>query len=301
VLGTLAFDNESRNQLYFLRVTPLLLAVAGAWGLAILARRPPRRTATLAAGSFFVTGFVFALVLERLTPSSLTAGRTHAPSELVVLSQTLLLLAAVALVAVTITILARSRPSLRGVAPLVCATLVLGMGTAASTEPALRLLVTPREENHVARDIGAKPTIGVGGITAARWLRDHSDPDAIVATNSHCRIPDRRPCDHRTTWVAAFTERQILIEGWSYTSVTNAEGKKQGHTTPYLDYWKPRVLAANDRVFRRPTQAAVTRLHQRYGVDWLFADEREGADLAGLEKVADLRYRKGDYAVYRID
>ena len=299
--GTLAFDNEvGSNQIYFLRVTPLLFTVAGAWGLSVLVARVPRRLVWRIGGACFVGGVALAAVMRLLRPDTLARMPDHPPEQLTVLVPTLILIVAVTVVALVFGLRSRGRGDLVGVAPLACIALLLGMCVPA----AATLRVHAFDETVLSTLKGHddwQPTIGMGGIQAARWLRDHSDPDAIVATNAHCRIPNGHPCDHRTTWISGFTERQMLIEGWSYTSRTDTEGKKQGHTTPYVDYWKPRVLADNDRVFQHPTKAAVARLHDHYGVDWLFADKRAGVDMAGLQRVAKLRYRNGSYAVFEID
>ena len=299
VLGTLAFDHPSRNEVYFLRVTPLPLAVASAWGLAVLARRPPRSLALVVGSSFLVAGFTVGTVLRALKPDSLARTAPRPPTDLVVVGQTLLLLAIVGAVAIALSVLARNSRRLAGVAPLACVALVLGTGLAATALPAVRRLF-PSHDNHTPVSAGVPPAIGTGGIPAARWLRDHSDPAAVIATNAHCRIPKARPCDHRTMWIAGFTERQVLIEGWAYSWKTAAEGERQGHTIPFVEYWKPQLLADNDRVFEHPTPASVARLHDLYGVDWLFADKRLGVDLTGLERVAQRRHEEGQYAVFRI-
>ena len=69
---------------------------------------------------------------------------------------------------------------------------------------------------------------------------------------------------------------------------------------PYMNYWRPEIYRDNQRAFNRPSDRTVGRLRDRYGVSWLFVDKRFRADLDGLRAVADLRYERGDYAVFRI-
>jgi hypothetical protein len=143
--------------------------------------------------------------------------------------------------------------------------------------------------------------VAAEGIEAARWLRDHSDPNDLVATNLHCRpLPNRGDvCDARHFWVSGYSERRMLVEGWAYTSKAIAVGVKLGTSDRTVPFWDPALLAANDAVFAAPTEAAVAVLRDDHGVRWLFADLTT-ADAAGLARVADLRYRAGDYAVYAV-
>src|ERR1700750_2834163 len=58
-----------------------------------------------------------------------------------------------------------------------------------------------------------------GEIDAARWIRHHSDVNALVMTNRHCTttVDPTNGCDSRRFVVAAFSERQVLVEGWTAT------------------------------------------------------------------------------------
>ena len=147
----------------------------------------------------------------------------------------------------------------------------------------------------------AEVTIAAEGIVAARWLRDHSDPNDLVATNLHCwPLPNIGDvCDARHFWVSGYSERRMLVEGWAYTSKAIAAGMKLGVSDRTVPFWDPALLAANDAAFEAPTEAAVAALRDDHGVRWLFADLTT-ADAAGLARVADLRYQAGDYAVYEV-
>ncbi|NRQ35803.1 hypothetical protein HII36_28795 [Nonomuraea sp. NN258] len=146
-------------------------------------------------------------------------------------------------------------------------------------------------------------TVPDGALEAGRWLRDHSRPDDVVATNAHCRPPGRRGCDSRHFWVAGYTERRVLIEGWAYAESTLARAPGAG--VPYLDlpYADQARLAANDAAFRAPTPETLRRLNRAYGVRWLLvdaSDRRSTPPLAELGRHAALRFRHGDCLVYQI-
>ena len=144
-----------------------------------------------------------------------------------------------------------------------------------------------------------QPTVPLGGLEAARWLRDHSDPRDLVATNSHCPVVFTRiKCDSRDFWVASYAERQVLVEGWSYTEPALASGGLFDGTLAYSPFWDPDLLAENDAIFRRPTAASVADFVRTHRVRWLVAvDKGLSPD---LDRYATLRYRNGDVRVYEL-
>lgn len=292
--GVAAFDNAQYNEVYFLLVAPPLLVVSSAWGLARLAEPLPtpvvRRTIVLSVAGALTIGFVAKEVFADRVVGSYDAGRLLWPAAGA-------LLGAVAIAAAVAGTL--RRPLLRrSVVTMSLATTVATVGLANALAQAGTMISSPGQQfRWPAPDTSA--TIGIGGIRAARWLRDHSDPKALVATNVHCRLPGTG-CDHRTTWIAGFSERQMLLEGWSYAARSGEESERQHVPVPFVNFWRPELLQANDAVFSHPTEADVGTLHRRYGVDWLFVDRRFRADLAGLTKVARERARIGQYVVFSI-
>jgi hypothetical protein len=178
---------------------------------------------------------------------------------------------------------ARKYTVLQGAVPLLLIAVVMGF----SLPNVAGLLRTPFTD---ATFNG--PAVPGDGITAARWLRDHSDPNDPVATNLHCQGPAEvsPTCDHLNFWVAAYSERRVLVEGWAYTSKAS---------DPEAAFWDPPLLAANDIAFTDPSAAADAKLYDTYGVRWLFADLRI-ASLESIGRYADLRYRNGDFAVYEL-
>lgn len=70
-----------------------------------------------------------------------------------------------------------------------------------------------------------------------------------------------------------------------------------------LPFWDAERLRLNDLAFTTPSAEGMRLLRDRYGVRWLMADERPATASAGaaaLGRVAALRFRSGDYAVYRL-
>src|SRR5262249_42871187 len=110
-----------------------------------------------------------------------------------------------------------------------------------------------RGEPPVAFDI--QHNLRPGSIEAARWLRDHSSPADIVATNSHCLPSVAGVCDGRDFWLSGFAERRVLVEGWMYTERADDELSIYKHNWGEATYWDPALLAANNIVFTDPTVA----------------------------------------------
>ncbi|MET7466291.1 hypothetical protein [Nonomuraea sp. NPDC005501] len=137
-----------------------------------------------------------------------------------------------------------------------------------------------------------------GLLEAARWLRDHSGADDLIAVNTHCLWGHESPCDSRQFWASALTERRVLVEGWAYTA-TNLAREIPGVPVLSHPFWDEELLRTNDAVFRHPSATAVRLLRERYGVRWLLVDERAPGTASRLGDFAQFRYRAGDYAVYQ--
>ncbi len=160
---------------------------------------------------------------------------------------------------------------------------------------ALTLMIVPLTRAHVGNAV-----VPGDGIDAARWLRDHSDPGDLVATNLHC-IPIGVPnvCEARHFWVSAYAERRMLVEGWAYTGRAVARGKTLGVNIRTVSFWDQPLLGRNDAAFSDPSSARLAALRTVDGVRWLFADLTM-ANGAALANDATLRYRQGNFAVYEL-
>ncbi|WP_237103861.1 hypothetical protein, partial [Nonomuraea sp. MG754425] len=134
-----------------------------------------------------------------------------------------------------------------------------------------------------------------GALEAGRWLRAHSSPDDVVATDLHCRYDWWRVCDSRHFWVSGFSERRVLVEGWAYAESTLSRARPFLRSYLAVPFGDPALLAANDAVFERPTAENVRELSRKYGVKWLFTGINPE-----LGKFASLRFRNATSSVYRL-
>lgn len=135
-----------------------------------------------------------------------------------------------------------------------------------------------------------------GQVDAARWIRDHSDVDDLVMTNRHCTTPaEPINCDSRRFVVAAFTERQVLLEGWAYTPKSTELGPN-GRDSLTVNYWKPELLRLNDGFIAKPTEDAARELRDQ-SVRWIFVDHTR-PHAKTLEPYAKLRYQSPGVDVY---
>ncbi|MFC5833035.1 hypothetical protein [Nonomuraea insulae] len=148
---------------------------------------------------------------------------------------------------------------------------------------------------HVMPDEPPELLIPGGAREAGRWLREHSSPDDVVATDLHCRSWLGPVCDSRHFWVSGFSERRVLVEGWAYAESTLSRARP--FVTSYLEvpFADQARLAANDAVFRAPTAENVRHLAQQYGVKWLFTGINPK-----LGKFARLRFQNTTSSIYKL-
>lgn len=282
------------SQLFFLK------AAAGAFGLltaagiaAILPARDRYGPLVACAGGAALVGALAVLAIEALGPAKApTLGGVGLAGVLAGIILPVLALVGVAAVAYLVLRRLEPRwPVLQGAVALLVVALMLGF----SLPKVAQFVVSPLTHRI------SGPAISGDGIDAARWLRDHSDPDDLVATNMHCRPLPVTPnvCDARHFWVSAYSERHMLVEGWAYTTQAIASGLELDVNDRTVPFWDQPLLAENELAFSNPTPAVLAGLRDRRGVRWLFADLAH-ADADALGREADLRHRDGDYAVYEL-
>lgn len=138
------------------------------------------------------------------------------------------------------------------------------------------------------------------GVAGARWLREHSDPEDIVATNAHCVTEVTDPCWNMSFWMSAYTERRFLVEGWGYAPRTSRAGAEQKKWVGSIPFWDPDLLALNDAAFSAPDQPTLAALWNR-GVRWLLVDRRFGTESPALREQADLVHESGSVVVYHLN
>lgn len=297
---TLVMAHPGISQSYFLRSVSPYLGVLSACGIAALvpAERSTRRVAAALVGAGVAGGLLSWGVARLDNPLAPRGGRDVVVIELF---KPILAVAAVLLVAAGALYLARRRFTwFRGItlALIVCA--MTGLGLAPSGE---RLVGIAEAQATTSRYIPVAPgdqPMPKGGIEAARWLRAHSEPRDILATNTHCRKVVKESCDNRHFWIAGYAERRVLIEGWGYTPAIMAQAWSGKGAYFFLDYWDPQRLADNDRAFQQPSAEAIATLREKYGVRWLFVDERYDKPASTLGDFAEERYRSGDVTVYEL-
>jgi hypothetical protein len=135
---------------------------------------------------------------------------------------------------------------------------------------------------------------------AAVWLRDHTAPGDLIATNAHCAMKNASGCDDRHFWIAALTERHVLVEGWGYTNTINDQVASTGSNASGLPFWDQQKLEDNDRAFISPTRDNLRLLKVKYGVRWLYADPGQTAVSRNLDALATLRFKAPDALVYEL-
>ena len=132
-------------------------------------------------------------------------------------------------------------------------------------------------------------------VEAARWVRDHSGPDDVLATNVHCLQGTGPTCDPRSFWLSAYAERSVLVEGWGFAP--RIAGVRADVRHPF---WDQPLLRLNDETFTAPTPANLGELRQRYGVRWLVVDRTVAPESERLAELAARRFDNGRMAVYEL-
>ncbi|WP_433211842.1 hypothetical protein ACQP00_51280 [Dactylosporangium sp. CS-047395] len=206
--------------------------------------------------------------------------------------------AVIAAVAAAGLLLARRRPVCYGLV----AVFLLGC-TAPTAVRQVTYAVQDGRANGWSERADLWPIVTQGTLEAGRWLRDHSSPDDLVATNMHCAYEGRRgrsACDRRHFGIAAYSERRVLVESWAYTAEAHNQETLQGVPQEHTDYWRPRILADNDAAFTDPSPMTIGVLRDRYHVRWLFTEDDIMPPSPELGRYATLMFRSGACAVYRI-
>lgn len=290
--AALAFGHPGRSQLFFLwSACPYLTALAARGLLALLrrARVTPTTTAIWAALGA-VTAYLISFLCGVSIP--LEPGQDGA----LLYRPYWVLLAAIVLGGV---VLAIRRGALTAVTLLVVACTAIGLPAYWHARVLSALNAFGKDDVRPDVQPVAEPSVPQGGLTAARWLRAHSDPDDLVATNVHCRWGRENPCDSTFAWASALTERRMLVEGWAYTAA-NLNSWRPGLTQESLPFWDSRRLSDNDAAFQAPTEKAMRLLRDDYGVRWLFVEESPGKYSSAIGDFAEFQFRSDDYAVYRL-
>ncbi|HEY0621250.1 MAG TPA: hypothetical protein VGD15_26810 [Kribbella sp.] len=295
--ATLVFVQLGGSERYFTRAAIALMIPMGVWGLALLVRRTDWKIRVLLALATAL-GAPIAWSISRYTPTRPVA-RNNWEAIWYAIGPLLVGLAAAAVVGLLLSLVARGSGT-RLSASAAALVLVIGMGML----PTYRLLagywqaVEVNGLDHVVTAVGPA-ILPVDGKKAARFLRSHSAPDDLVATNAHCRVPAKGRCDTRAFWLAGWSERRVLLEGWAYTARANTAPDTAGALAG--PYWDAQLKGQNDAVFTDPSPATAAVLKQKYGVDFLFVDKRFGVvDLKRMKAIATPLFDRGDVQVWQL-
>jgi hypothetical protein len=286
LLGTLMTTQSGISQLYFLRTAFPVVAVLACVGLANLVGRLGDRRAVVLVGAAGLLGL-----------ATLAFARGESADVPGIKGPWLWTAAALGAVAVVV---ALAWKALRRPGSMLVA--FLGAAVAASMIGAALVPLQAIGSDKASDLVFAHP--GRGGATAAEagaamWLRRNSEPGDLVATNAHCIIQRDGMCDSRHFWIAALSERPVLIEGWSYSNQANRIALTTDANPSLIPYWNREELAANDIAFTAPTPAAIERL-RKVGVRWLYADNRAGQVSPALRNYVRLRHATLDATVYEL-
>lgn len=123
------------------------------------------------------------------------------------------------------------------------------------------------------------------------WLRTHTAPGAVIAVNNQSNI--FAPGFHRDFYYSAFSERQILLEGYDYTPAFH-------DPTPAEKQELERRLSLIARIYDQGSVAAIREVQQRYGVGFLLVDERVGSLKHVPASVVKLVFSDAQLRIYAI-
>ncbi|MGW6709248.1 hypothetical protein ACWGDE_30785 [Streptomyces sp. NPDC054956] len=140
-------------------------------------------------------------------------------------------------------------------------------------------------------------------VKAARWVRAHSDPEDILATNSHCWEFDNytrgAKCENtRSWWLSAYSERSVLIEGWAYAPRMVA--KTKGGVSYLGPFWDQALFELNESAVYRPTEEILRRLHDEYHVRYVVVHRPSGHESPRLGELATKVFDNEQVAVYEL-
>ncbi|MER7006894.1 hypothetical protein ABT297_28190 [Dactylosporangium sp. NPDC000555] len=294
--ATLLLGQDGDGQRYFLESARPYLSVAAVAGLAVLLPGPMTRRRAVALGAAAAFGVVAIQAVQSLGRHDIPrpSNTGSLTGELVLPYVSLALVAAIAYV-----VFHRIRRPFRDVtAAALLIALLAGFGL--NTTAQHFLLVARESRQSGWRDVVREPRyVSEGTLEAGRWLRDHSGPGDLVATNAHCLSYQDR-CSNLHFSMTAYSERRMLVEGWGFTTTAHREAARLGTWVGAVPYWRPEVLAANDAVFADPSEANVRLLRDRYRVRWLFVDETQSTVSPHLATFAQFRYRSGVCVVYEL-
>ncbi|WP_327677902.1 hypothetical protein [Kitasatospora sp. NBC_00458] len=293
------------NSSYFAIASAPFGALLAAWGYCESAERaalPVRARAALAAGVLVLAAALtwamyrhsadWAVVVAKAA-GAYDVRKSYAPL-LAVLGGVVVMAAAAAVAALLWWGAGRIRPGLRGRGGIVLLTASLAVGL-----PSIGLDVL--QSRQYAWD--GTWILPQSQVDAARWVRDHSEPSDVIATNSHCWEPEDwtrtdRCYNYRSQWLSAYSERSVLVEGWAYAPRMIATSG--GGVASNGPFWDPALYQQNEAAVYQPTAALLAGLHRDHRVRYLVVDRKAGAESPLLPTLTKQVFDNGRTAVYEL-
>jgi hypothetical protein len=276
-------DQDGSSQVYFFKIGLIGWYFLAAWGLHLLTKRIQSPLGAVAVGG--LVGVFALFVLRALIPNFTSPERPL---------WTLAVVGAVALLLLMTVLLpwkfARSAAWRNTVLVSAATAAIAG----ALILPVTSLKVAPTPETTTW-------AVSSEEFQAADWLRQHSDPNEVVATNVHCWFaPSDDRCNSRAFWVSGFTQRPVLLEGWAYTDAAHEAHGINGLSFSLQPFHDADLFELNEAAFVDPSTETMDALKEQ-DVKWLFA-AKQRSDVAGnVGDYATEVYSNDDVTVYRLD
>jgi hypothetical protein len=301
IVAYLTFKHPGDANQYFVRAGWMFGVIASAWGAVLLFDRArltgSSRSAVSARRLLVVTGVIYCATmigLELVFAEPVTGRDRFAPLEPIV-SWFIAVLALAAIGAFFWYLAGRLSPEVRGRGPAALLGVVLLAGAPGLVMESKIAVRFPNGGGY------APVVVPATRVDAARWLRDHSSPADVVATNAHCLYVVRGYCDSRSFWISAYSERRVLVEGWIFAPRA-AELAAASPLGVYTPFWDQPLQKLNDTAFRAPTADVLRQLHDEHGVRWLVADRSSpaGRESAALATLADKVFENERVTIYAL-
>lgn len=297
------FFHPGGSQIFFIISAFPLGAIASAWAICEVAPRLDRRTAVVIG---LLTTAVGVLAYTSKDLLGTTRPTTGFSNQVFFLARPVIVVALLLVLLLAALLIAHRNGWLRQVSAV---TVITAVFIAAGLTTTIQYIRSP-EGTSVARSWAERldyPGAVTGkGVAGARWIRDHSSHDAVVATNRHCLTGQKFPgpgpvvaCEVASFWVSAWTERSVLVEGWAYDYRSVAAQLENGVRYRRQPFWDQPLLAANDSFFENPTAEGAAFLCKR-GATLALLDRRFQPELPSLEPVAKQVYANADVEVYKL-
>ena len=142
-------------------------------------------------------------------------------------------------------------------------------------------------------------------LSALFWIREHTQPDTVLAINNQDLLYYREPyagyypVDYRpngyNSYYSAFSERRFLLEGYVYT-VQMARSDVATADQMIADR-----RALNDAIFVKGDPEAIQQAHTQFNVSYLLVDKRAKSVSGTFDSsMTDLVFSNSAMDVYRI-